>query len=239
MFTDIFSSFDPCLSSFSSSSPIQPFWLLNYLILIPILPTFWTAPSQAFWLTTIPLNTVWQQLSRSSRRLLPGWNTSVATLFLSLIVLNLIGLTPYVFRTTSHLIFTLSFGLILWLRLILSSLINKPLKFLANLLPGGAPLWLNPFLVLIETTSISARPATLSFRLAANISAGHIVLSLIRIFSAKAIFSSLPLFLLLLSALTGYFLFEVGICLIQAFIFCLLLSLYSNEHTWADCLTTL
>lgn len=231
MFTDIFSSFDPNIASLSSTLPIQPLWLLSTLIIAPLTPTFWLAPSQLTWLVIIPSNTIFQQLSGTSRRQLIGWNAIVTALFLLLLIFNLIGLTPYVFSLSRHLIFTLTFGLVLWLSLILSSFINNPIKFLAGLLPGGAPLWLNPLLVSIESTSVSVRPVTLSFRLAANISAGHIVLALIAIYTAQAFFSSAPLFLLLLTALAGYLLFEIGICLIQAFIFCLLLSLYSNEHT--------
>lgn len=118
----------------------------------------------------------------------------------------------------------------MWLSLIISGASYYPSAFLAGLLPGGAPSWLNPFLVLIETTSIGVRPITLSFRLAANIRAGHIVLALIGIYAASALFVSLSASILLLSIQTLYILFELGICIIQAYIFCLLLSLYSDDH---------
>lgn len=231
MFTDIFSSFDPNIAALSSTLPIQPFWLLRVVAITPLAPTYWLAPSQLTWLVIIPLNIIFHQLSNTARRRLIGWNATVAALFLLLLLLNLIGLAPYVFRLSRHLIFTLTFGLTLWLSLILSSFLNNPIKFLARLLPGGAPLWLNPLLVSIESTSVTVRPTTLSFRLAANMSAGHIVLALIALYAAQAFFSSYWLFLILLTTLVRYLLFEVGICLIQAFIFCLLLSLYSNEHT--------
>ncbi len=97
-------------------------------------------------------------------------------------------------------------------------------------MPGGAPDWLNPFLVIVETLRIIVRPITLSFRLAANITAGHIILGLIGIYTRAAVFSSSTAFLFLLFVQTGYVLFEVGICLIQAYIFCLLATLYADEH---------
>lgn len=201
------------------------------MVFIPLAPSFWLSTSQLTWLFILPTNIINLQLNRTAGRKLLGWNTSVTSIFNLFIISNLIGLVPYVFSTSRHLIFTLSFGLTIWLALILSSLTNSPIIFLASLLPGGAPSWLNPFLVTIETTSVTVRPSTLSFRLAANISAGHIVISLLGIYTATAFFTSLLATLLLLSTLVSYFLFEVGICFIQAFIFSLLLSIYSTEHT--------
>lgn len=75
------------------------------------------------------------------------------------------------------------------------------------------------------------RPITLSFRLAANIRAGHIVLGLIRIYASAAIISNIAAATILSITALGYILFEIAICLIQAYIFCLLLSLYANEHS--------
>src|ERR1043165_1298380 len=116
------------------------------------------------------------------------------------------------------------------MRLIISRFSHNPKKSTAHFLPDGAPDWLNPFLVLIETTRVLVRPLTLSFRLAANIRAGHIVLRLIGIYCASAWFSSLTTTIFLTISAIGYILFEVAICLIQAYIFCLLLSLYSDDH---------
>ena len=114
--------------------------------------------------------------------------------------------------------------------LIITAAVWSPSSFAAHLLPAGAPDWLNPFLVLIETIRICLRPITLSFRLAANIRAGHIVLGLIAIYISRRIFyPSLSLGLLFITQVF-YTLFEVGICLIQAYIFCLLLTLYSDDH---------
>lgn len=101
---------------------------------------------------------------------------------------------------------------------------------IAHLLPEGAPTWLNPFLVLIESSSIVVRPITLSFRLAANIRAGHIVIRLIGIYASAAWFNRIVTIIILLLTTIGYILFEVAICIIQAYIFYLLLTLYSNDH---------
>ncbi len=141
------------------------------------------------------------------------------------------GLIPYFFRVSRHLIITLTLRLPLWIRIIISRIIKSPKQSVAHLLPEGAPNWLNIFLVLIERTRILVRPITLSFRLAANIRAGHIILRLIGTYAASsAVNINYSQILILYPTLRFYVLFEVAICLIQGYIFCLLLSLYSEDH---------
>jgi ATP synthase subunit 6 len=95
----------------------------------------------------------------------------------------------------------------------------------------GAPAPLNPFLVIIETVRILVRPITLSVRLTANMRAGHIVLTLVgNYLTARFFISSIFSILLLISIQVLYTIFEFGISLIQAYIFCLLITLYSDEH---------
>ena len=102
---------------------------------------------------------------------------------------------------------------------------------MASLLPGGAPDLLNPFLSIIESVRILVRPITLSFRLGANITAGHVILSLISLYVARGLFCSFFSFLFLFFIQMGYIIFEVGICFLQGYIFCLLLTLYADEHS--------
>lgn len=168
---------------------------------------------------------------RTFRVHLKGFPSILVSLFVLLIFTNFSGILPYVFSLSSHLLFTLVLGLPLWLGLILSGVFYSFRRVAASLLPSGAPSWLNPFLILIETVRICVRPITLSFRLAANISAGHIVLTLIRVYLVFRIFMlgrGVTIFLLFVEV--GYTLFEFGICIIQAYIFCLLLSLYTEDH---------
>nr|ARI47107.1 ATP synthase F0 subunit 6 [Phascolosoma sp. MZK-2017] len=171
------------------------------------------------------------QASRTNSLNLPVMHHFLIILFIFLTSLNLLGLFPYVFSATSHLILTLSFGLPLWLMLIISSIAAAPSSTAAGLLPAGAPSWLNPFLVIIETISTGVQPGTLSFRLAANMSAGHIVMTLLSIYLMVTFWlSSWKAFGLLLVIQVFYFMFEAGIAMVQAYIFCLLLSLYSDAH---------
>nr|YP_009107127.1 ATP synthase F0 subunit 6 [Tylorrhynchus heterochaetus] len=192
--------------------------------------SMWCTPSPSDLVMFDIINIMNSQSNRTSGKHIKGFNNILVALFTMIIMINLMGLLPAVFSYSSHLLFTLTFGLPLWLTLIISAIHYDTTTWAASLLPGGAPDWLNPFLVLIETVSIAVRPLTLSFRLAANMSAGHIVLTLIGSYAAAAVFASWSALLLLFFIQVIYIMFEVGICLIQAYIFCLLLSLYADDH---------
>lgn len=233
MILDLFSSFDPhTYTLFSSYSP-SVFWLINLSLLIISSSMFWLRPTWTFWVFHALLGIITSQVSRTFGRHITSTSSIIAPLFVILIIINFLGLLPYVFRSTSHLLFTLRFGLPIWLALILSSVTNSPSTFAAGLLPSGAPDWLNPFLVLIETVRILIRPITLSFRLTANIRAGHVVLTLSGIYTTFFLFAGTSIWPVISFFLFQlfYILFEIAICLIQAYIFCLLLSLYSEDHT--------
>lgn len=229
MIPDIFSSFDPF--SFNSFRPTNSiFLILNFIFIFLLQIRFWSNTNQLFSYFRPVKSTIFTQLSRTYSINIKGISSVVSSVFIIIIFINLMGLFPYLFRTSSHLIFTLSLGFPIWLRLILSGFSHSPKKSIAHFLPDGAPDWLNPFLVIIETTRVLVRPITLSFRLAANMRAGHIVLRLVGIYASTAWFTSYFNLRILAFISIGYILFEVAICLIQAYIFCLLLSLYSDDH---------
>nr|WNS64793.1 ATP synthase F0 subunit 6 [Barbronia cf. gwalagwalensis LYKG002] len=234
MLMDIFSSFDSYqFNSFSSFNKTINTMIITMplIILLMTMTSIWPSISRIPSIMIQPLYVMFEQNMRTKSKVLKGYSITTTSLFMIIIALNLIGLIAYSFSITSHLIFTLIFGLPLWLTSVTSSIMNNKKEFVAHLLPSGAPDWLNPFLVLIETISISVRPLTLSFRLAANMTAGHIVLSLIGFYLSSAMlsYSVYPAILMIVSM--SYILFEVAICLIQAYIFCLLLTLYTDDHT--------
>lgn len=231
MIVDIFSSFDPFINrSFSLLSYL--FWLCLITPAIIIFQPFWSSSSSLIFVKSFSLEVLYEQSNRTSSTFIKGFSSIIAPLFLFLILSNLLGIIPYVFRASRHLIFTLSFGLPLWMGLIASGFSYDFKTATASLLPSGAPDWLNPFLVLIETVRALVRPLTLSFRLAANITAGHVVLGLIGSFLTSSALTSLGRISSIGAFVVqvGYVSFEIGICLIQAYIFCLLLTLYSDDH---------
>nr|YP_009974934.1 ATP synthase F0 subunit 6 [Perinereis cultrifera]QNJ33908.1 ATP synthase F0 subunit 6 [Perinereis cultrifera] len=231
MMLDIFSSFDPGVNLINNYLSPLLFWLMVSASIFIFALSFWLTPSNISIIFNSIMKIMNDQGSRTRGLHMKGFNLMIVSLFIIIINTNLIGLLPAVFSFSSHLLFTLSFGLPLWLALIMSAIVFNPTSWIASLLPGGAPHWLNPFLVLIETISISVRPLTLSFRLAANMSAGHIVLTLIGTYCAASVTSTLLGLCILFMIQMGYIMFEMGICLIQSYIFCLLLSLYADDHT--------
>jgi len=229
MILDIFSSFDPGINILNNSSNII-FWIIIISATLLFSTSIWATPNNYIVVTNSIIKIINDQRNRTYGSHLKGFNIIIVALFILIININLVGLLPAVFRYSSHLLFSLRFGLPLWITIILSAILYNSSRWAARLLPGGAPHWLNPFLVLIETVRISVRPLTLSFRLAANISAGHIVLTLIGTYCAAALINNFITFLFLILVQLGYILFEIGICLIQRYIFCLLLRLYSDDH---------
>ena len=173
------------------------------------------------------------QVTRGPGLKVAGLLNGVGALFLFIVLINLRGLIPYVFSTTSHLGVSLTLGFPLWFILIISSVQYNYEVFIASLLPIGAPALLNPFLVVIEAVRIIVRPLTLSVRLMANMRAGHIVLTIVGSYLTAVLLSmrSSMSVLLLRSIQIFYTIFEFGIAIIQAYIFCLLISLYFDDHS--------
>merc|ERR550539_2222657 len=116
------------------------------------------------------------------------------------------GLAPYIFTSSSHISFTLTLAMPIRLGRIVFSIKNQYNNLFAHLVPRGTPVALMPVIVIIETVRNIIRPGTPSIRLAANIVAGLLLLSLI-----------------LLLCL------ELAVACIQAYVFTILRSLYLNE----------
>nr|YP_010415011.1 ATP synthase F0 subunit 6 [Littoraria melanostoma]URW97533.1 ATP synthase F0 subunit 6 [Littoraria melanostoma] len=229
MLVDIFSSFDDNNQVFMSLYILM--WAFSLVIILIFSSNYWIATPRWTTLINVFKDTISSQVFRSFGLSLGGFLNVITGLFLFLIFMNLAGLIPYVFSPTSHLAVSLSLGLPLWLSLLVSAVFFNPSSVVAGLLPMGAPAPLNPFLVLIETVSILVRPITLSVRLMANMSAGHIVLTLVGNYMTASFFATgMFSMLLLISIQVLYTIFEFGIGIIQAYIFCLLITLYSDEH---------
>nr|YP_009498365.1 ATP synthase F0 subunit 6 [Biomphalaria sudanica]AWK49476.1 ATP synthase F0 subunit 6 [Biomphalaria sudanica] len=212
MFTDLFSSLDGCISMYS--------WMMTLILsLFYFNKTFYYSSNTTLVKSLIPLG-------QGNKKILP-LGLMIINIFFMLISMNLLGLTPFTYSMTSSLWYASSLALIMWMFLLMSGYFYSFKKSLAHLVPSGAPMMLVPFLVMIESISILIRPLTLTVRLIANISAGHIVLSLIANVLSTLNFSSMSLVMLIS---VGYNMFEVFVCFIQAYIFTLLLKLYSNEH---------
>nr|AKE07177.1 ATP synthase F0 subunit 6 [Liposcelis nr. bostrychophila AZ] len=146
------------------------------------------------------------------------------SIFFFIMMTNLSGLLPFVFTLTSHLSVSLSMSALFWASIMFSGWYKYNMMF-SHLVPLGCPNALMPFMVLIESISQMIRPLTLSVRLSANIIAGHMIMSLLSMSSMK---SNLIFFLSLMVEMLITVL-EVGVALIQPYVFFILLALYSQE----------
>jgi F-type H+-transporting ATPase subunit a len=156
----------------------------------------------------------------------------IYTLFIFILINNLIGMVPYSFASTSHFIITFALSFTVVLGATILGFQKHGLEFFSLLVPSGCPLALVPLLVLIEFISYLARNISLGLRLAANVTAGHMLLNILSSFTFNimnsgfifAILSMLPLaFIIAFSGL------ELAIAIIQAQVFVVLSSSYIKD----------
>nr|AEY77585.1 ATPase6 [Barisia ciliaris] len=158
------------------------------------------------------------------------WTSTLISLLLFLMSMNLLGLLPYTFTPTTQLSMNMGLAIPLWLATVLTGLRNQPTISIGHMLPEGTPTPLIPILIIIETISLFIRPLALGVRLTANLTAGHLLIQLISM-AIITIIPTLPttalvtfVVLLLLTLL------ELAVAMIQAYVFTLLLSLYLQEN---------
>jgi F-type H+-transporting ATPase subunit a len=156
----------------------------------------------------------------------------VFTLFMFILVSNIIGLIPYTFTVASHIIITASLALLVFLTVIGYGLYKNGLKFFGLFVPSGVPMYILPLIVFIEVLSFLSRPISHSVRLFANMLAGHITLKVFASFVtllgglgiAGIAGATLPL--LLVVALTAL---ELLVAFLQAYVFAILTCIYLND----------
>jgi F-type H+-transporting ATPase subunit a len=154
------------------------------------------------------------------------------TLFVFILVNNLIGMVPYSFASTSHFILTFALSFTIVLGATILGFQKHGLEFFSLLVPAGCPLALLPLLVLIEFISYLARNISLGLRLAANILSGHMLLNILAGFTYNIMTSGFIFFFLGLIPLAFIIAFsglELGIAFIQAQVFVVLSSSYIKD----------
>nr|QWC53779.1 ATP synthase F0 subunit 6 [Carinata rufipenna] len=214
MMTNLFSVFDPCTGMLSLN------WLSTLIFMILIPYNFWLIPNKI----SLIYNTMLNKLSKEMYMLMPynGMSLIMMGIFIFVLVNNSMGLIPYVFTSSSHLVFSLSVALPMWLSFMIYGWVNNTNMMLIHLVPIGTPSVLMPFMVLIETISNLIRPGSLAVRLTANMIAGHLLMSLLGDQSLSLMLILMLIFILLMS-------FEIAVSMIQAYVFMTLMTLYSSE----------
>ena len=150
----------------------------------------------------------------------------VFTLFMFVLLGNLLGMVPYSFTFTSHIVVTFAMAIVIFIFVTILGFVKHGMHFFSFFAPPGTPVVMLPLLVPIEIISYLSRPISLSVRLFANMLAGHTLIKVIAGFipALGIIFGVLPLALVV--ALTGL---EILIAFLQAYVFAILTCLYIND----------
>jgi F-type H+-transporting ATPase subunit a len=155
----------------------------------------------------------------------------VLTLFLFILFANVLGLIPYSFTVTSHIIITLALALVVFLGATVIGFIRNGFGYLKLFVPSGVPALLLPIVVLIEIVSYFIRPLSLSIRLFANMMAGHMMLKVMAGFVVMLGVAGGWLPLLAMVGLTGL---ELLVAVLQAYVFALLTCMYLSDAMHVD-----
>nr|AWV83436.1 ATP synthase F0 subunit 6 [Amphipsalta zelandica] len=219
MMTNLFSSFDPSTGFLSLN------WLSSMILLLFLPMIYWYIPNRFTILYGKILMSLNNELNMLMNYKSLGSSLMFLSLFMFILLNNLLGLVPYIFTSSSHLVFTMSLALPLWLSFMLYGFINNMNHMFCHLVPLGTPSILMPFMVIIESISNLIRPGSLAVRLTANMIAGHLLMTLLGNSSMNyetysIIIISFQIFLML---------FELAVCMIQSYVFMVLSTLYYSE----------
>jgi F-type H+-transporting ATPase subunit a len=212
--------------SFTNSS----FFMMGVLLLISlfmiggmrraaIVPGRWQLMVEAAY--EFVANMVTDTAGQEARKYFPF----IFTIFMFVLFANVIGIIPYTFTVTSHIIITFAMAAVVFLGVTVIGFIKHGAHFLKFFVPSGVPAVMLLILVPIEVISYLTRPVSLSVRLFANMMAGHTILKVFGGFVvALGVFGVVPL--LFISALTGL---ELLVAALQAYVFAVLTCIYLND----------
>ena len=149
----------------------------------------------------------------------------IFTLFMFVFFGNMLGMIPYSFTYTSHIIVTFAMALVVFVGVTVVGFQKHGIRFLGFLMPTGIPVFMAPLIIPIEVLSYFTRPVSLALRLFANMTAGHTMLKVFAGFVfTLGVFGVVPL--VLVAALTGL---EFIIAFLQAYVFTILTCVYLND----------
>nr|UBR42853.1 ATP synthase F0 subunit 6 [Uroleucon sonchi] len=214
---NLFNIFDPSTTIFN----LELNWTSTLLIML-IMPNFiWIMPNRMNWILLKMLNLLNNEmLMLFKTKKIKSPTFMFISLFMFILINNFMSLFPYIFSSSSHMIFSTTLALPFWLFYIILSMYKNMKNMIAHLIPLNTPIYLAPFMTIIETMSIIIRPLSLSIRLTANLIAGHLLMTLLNYNSMMIIIILIQMFMMM---------FELCVALIQSYVFSILSSLYSSE----------
>ncbi len=206
-------------------------FMLISAILISILLLFSTRekkliPSKIQLISEMLYNFIAKMISDTAGKKAKPYFPFIFSLFIFILFCNMVGMLPYSFTVTSHIIVTLTFAIFIFIAVSILGFAIHGFKYLKIFVPSGVPVILLPMITIIEIISYLSRPLSLSVRLFANMMAGHTMLKVFGgfVISLGLIGGWLPLGFSV--ALTGL---EILIAFLQAYVFAILTCIYLND----------
>lgn len=190
------------------------------------IPTKWQSLSELIYLFVLTL--VIENVGIKGNK----YFTLIFTLFLFILVSNLLGMIPYSFTITSHIIITFGLSSCVFVGVTILGFLLHGIHFFSFFMPPGAPIGMAPLLVPIEIVSYISRVFSLAIRLFANMMSGHSLLKILAgfgwsMFTMGGIFYILSLIpVIIVIVITGL---ELGIAMLQAYVFTVLTCVYLGE----------
>lgn len=222
----IFGQFFPDTLFFIPMKIFSIIFALSWLLLA--YPVNW-APSriQCIWRNT--RRKILEMLFQKTRPKTAPWAGLITSVFIIILSVNVLGLFPYAFTSTRHISLTYRLGFPLWMSVKILGFYLAFKRRLSHLVPQGTPRALIPLMVWIETIRLFAQPIALGLRLAANLTAGHLLIFLLSTaiwLLRKNLLVSLPIFVIFVLL----FLLEIGVACIQAYVFTALVHFYLQQN---------
>ena len=183
-------------------------------------------PTKIQLLTELSYTLVSKMISDTAGSKAKPYFPFIFSLFMFVLFCNMLGMLPYSFTVTSHIIVTFALAAVIFIGVTIIGFVNHGVGYLKLFIPSGVPVVLLPIIVIIEMISYLARPVSLSVRLFANMMAGHTMLKVFGgfVISLGIIGGWLPLSFTV--ALIGL---EVLIAFLQAYVFAILTCIYLND----------
>ena len=183
-------------------------------------------PTKIQLLTELSYTLVSKMISDTAGSKAKPYFPFIFSLFMFVLFCNMLGMLPYSFTVTSHIIVTFALAAVIFVGVTIIGFVNHGVRYLKLFIPSGVPVFLLPLIVIIEIISYLSRPVSLSVRLFANMMAGHTMLKVFGgfVISLGIIGGWLPLSFTV--ALTGL---EILIAFLQAYVFAILTCIYLND----------
>jgi ATP synthase subunit 6 len=200
--------------------------------LLSVSGNFYIVPNRIQYIVEVIYGVVYGLLNDNVGSVGKSFFPYVFTLFTFILISNIIGLVPYSFTVTSHLIVTFALALMTFIGINLICIREHGVNMLSLFLPPGSSMVLAFLLVPIEIVSYIFRPISLSVRLFANMMAGHTLLKVIAGFAWTMMLAGGGLFVahvIPLAILVVLMLLELGVAAIQAYVFTILTCIYLND----------